>query len=160
MYFGLNITPILITGQSISGNHDGVNGFLGACYSLKYISFTSKFTCIIDQSAWHSLILNYATKIILFRWKTSGKIRKNKDSADLLTKSNISMWFYVQLIVIFYRNVHNWRKRKLDSIKFATPQDQWNNNWSFITGKTIYNNSGGNLQNIAVSAQDKITELS
>ena len=47
-----------------------------------------KFT---DQSAWHPLILNFATTIILFREKTSGKIRKSKDSADLLTKSYIGM---------------------------------------------------------------------
>jgi len=32
--------------------------------------------------------LNYTTKIALFREKTSGKIKINLDSADLLTKSN------------------------------------------------------------------------
>ena len=47
--------------------------------------------------------MNYATKIILFREKTSGKTEKSKDSADLLTKSDSCMYFYVQLNVIFHR---------------------------------------------------------
>lgn len=48
-YFSLNITPIFILCQSISRNHNGMNCFLRACYSLKHISFAREFVCVIGS---------------------------------------------------------------------------------------------------------------
>ena len=50
----------------------------------------------LDQLAWHPLFLIHATKIALFREKTSGKLVKSSDSAVLLTKFQFLDVFYVQ----------------------------------------------------------------